>query len=346
VVWHREREARGRVHFWTLVSHFEEWDPDLEPDRFVTGYGHMFLEMYARLKARGLPVTIGRRVAKGTRALVASLEELTLWRDSLAPGPATRLALAAVRCPTVVLIRGDLPMSIAAPGYIRREVMPTEASITDPTRQVALPPLPQRGLIPREPSRRERIERVALKTYRHNIPDFVLDRGFADQLKTMDIDLRIDTEVDRPFRWHDFRDVDVALCVRASQPKFDTDDRYTRKPPSKLINAWRAGAVPIVAPEASYLELIEEGRNALVASSPDEVVAALQHLRRHPDHVRELLARGRAKSASWTTDAVLEKWEELFISDLPDSNRVRPFISAAAHFPMMVLERLRRPSRR
>jgi hypothetical protein len=59
--------------------------------------------------------------------------------------------------------------------------MPTEASITDPARQITMPLLPQRGIIRRNRDRHERIERVALKGYRHNIPDELLDPAFVER---------------------------------------------------------------------------------------------------------------------------------------------------------------------
>jgi hypothetical protein len=332
----------GTVHFWTQHEGFDGWDPDLEPDRFNSTFGHSFLELYVRLKARGFPATVGPRPSTATHAIVASLEELALWRDRLAPGPVTRLALAVARSPTVVLVRGDLPLTTPVPRYVRTEVMPTEASITDPARQITMPLLPQRGIIRRNRDRHERIERVALKGYRHNIPDELLDPTFVERLREIDVEFRIDTEDDKPLRWHDYRDVDVALCVRRFHPEFDTDERYIRKPATKLVNAWSAGVIPIVAPEAGYLEEMDEGRDAIVASDTDEIVAALQELRDDPEYVRKLLAHGEAKAAGWTTDAVLDKWQRLLESELPSSSRIEALASAVAHTPMMVIERLRR----
>ncbi len=202
-----------------------------------------------------------------------------------------------------------------------------------------MPLLPQRGLIGRSADRHERIERVALKGYSHNLPDFVLNPAFGERLRAMDVDLRLDTEADKPPRWHEFQDVDVVVCVRRFQPKYDTDEHYLRKPATKLINAWCAGVIPIVGPEAAYLEEIDEGRDAIVASDADGIVAAIQRLRNHPEQVRELLARGRAKAARWTTDTVLDQWQELLSSELPSANRIEPLASAVAHVPSMVIQR-------
>jgi hypothetical protein len=345
------------IHFWTswsvperygkyaspetLRDLLDGWDPDRQPDRFLTGYGHSLLELYARLKARGVPVTIGQRPPAESCAIVASLEELTHWRNRLAPGQATRLSLAAARCPAVVVIRGDLPLGIGVPRYVRTEVMPTEASITDRRRQTTMPMLPQRGLIRRTPDRGGRIDRLALKCFTHNMPDFVRSPQFEGQLNEIGIDLRIDTEVDQPSRWHDFSDVDAALCVRRFLPGRDTDEDYLRKPATKLVNAWCAGVVPIVAPEAGYLELVADGKDAIVAGDARSIVSALKQLRGDQQRVLRLIAAGQAKAGRWSTKRVLDEWQQLLGSDLPRSTRAQPLASAARHAPTMVLEGLR-----
>jgi hypothetical protein len=240
-----------------------------------------------------------------------------------------------------VVVRGDLPLGIGVPRYVRTEVMPTEASITDPRRQGTMPMLPQRGLIRRMPDRGGRIDRLALKCFTHNIPDFVRDPHFEGQLNEIGIDLRIDTEVEQPSRWHDFSDVDAVLCFRRFLPGRDTDEEYLRKPATKLVNAWCAGVVPIVAPEAGYLELVDDGRDAIVAGDARSIVDALKQLRDNPDPVLRVIAAGQIKAERWATERVLDEWQQLLGSDLPRSTRAHPLASAARHAPMMVLEGLR-----
>lgn len=329
------------AHFWTLGDDPGQWDPDLEPGRFLSGYGHAFLELYVRTRARGLPVTLGRWPAPGTRVVLASLEELALWRRRLAPSAAARLAVAALRCPTVILIRGDLPLAIAAPRYVQLEVMPTEQAVVMPGRQLTLPLLPQRGLVQRRRERGDRIERVALKSYRHNLPDFVLDPSFAARLGELGVELRVETESEGSQRWHDFSDVDVALCVRRSLPEFDTDNAALRKPATKLINAWCAGVVAIVGRESAYLELVAPEHDALIASDAEEVISAIQRLRRDPRLVRKLRTTGEARAADFSVDAVLDRWERLLGSELPRGSRVTATASAIVYAAQAVGDRLR-----
>src|SRR5713101_7839828 len=106
---HVSNDALGIVHFWTLrdLTGVETWDPDDQPQCFSSGYGHHLLEPYVRLHRLGLPVSIGERPPPDSRLVVCSLEELATDRSGLRPGAVRRLAAAALRCPSVLVVRGD-----------------------------------------------------------------------------------------------------------------------------------------------------------------------------------------------------------------------------------------------
>ena len=329
------------VHFWTLRGLPDGWDPDRDPNRFVSGYSHSFLELFIRLEARGFPVSIGPRPPSRARAMVASLEELTDWNPRIGFRSAAKLALAASRCPVVLLLRGDLPLHIVAPAYVGTELMPNARSVRNPDRQRAMPLLPQRGMIRRANDRGELIDRLVLKSWRHNVPDYVLDPTFADRLKAIGVQLRVETEEDSPPRWHDFSDVDVALCVRRFHPQYDIDQEYIQKPPTKLVNAWCAGVIPLVAPEAAYLDLIADGHDALVVNGPEDILSALGRLKNDPAQARELFAGGQTKASDWSTDAVLGQWEVLLSSDLPRTHPATLMQATATYARLALLDRLR-----
>lgn len=69
-----DHAGHDTVHFWTLenAEAVRAWNPDAEPDRYTTGYGHLILEMYHRFVSAGLPATIGERPSAGTRAVIVS----------------------------------------------------------------------------------------------------------------------------------------------------------------------------------------------------------------------------------------------------------------------------------
>lgn len=306
-----------RVHFWTRAVHaLDPWDPDAEPGRHADAFGHTFLELHHRMRARRLPVTIGAEPPSGAVAVVVSFAELSQYLPKPPPILVARLAHAVLGvrpAPAVVVIRDDVPLHVHAPAFTTLEVMPTVASVRL-ARQVALPMLSQRGLIPRDPSRGERLEVVAIKAYSYNVPSWV-DDGFRTALEDLGWSLRVDTE--RSGRWHDFADVDVVLCMH---PADLDDDR--RKPPTKLIAAWSAGVIPICGDYRGYREIGADGETMLAASAePESVIAALARLRDRP----ELSARIRASLAGaarrFTPDRVVEaNWAAM--SRAPRASRV------------------------
>jgi glycosyltransferase involved in cell wall biosynthesis len=340
------KSVTGNIHFWTLrdTSAAATWDPDAEPDLHLSGYGHSFLELYARLRLAGKHVSIGRWPPRGTRVAVANLEELAKWTPSILPRARLGLALAALRTGSIAVIRNDLPLDIVMPDFVALEFMPTRAAIADRPRQVSLPLLPQRGLIPRDPTRGDRVEIAALKSYSFNSPSWLLSPELEHQLKDLGVTLRFDSEKDSPNRWHDFADVDVALCLQP-RPQGELDPDYRRKPATKLINAWRAGAIPLVSPDAGYLELLDAHGGAIVVNSSDEVIEALRHLRSDERSARDLRADGRKAAAQFTPERVLDEWSAALLS-APDSSRLAAAAAIYRTAPAVVTERLRSRLRR
>jgi hypothetical protein len=330
---HRPFLRREAVHFWTLreLPGLDNWQPDEQPQRFPTGYGHHFLELYVRLCGRGLPVSIGSRPRGRPRLLVCSLEELASFKTGIQPDVARRLAAAAVvKCPQVLVVRGDLPLWIEVPRFVRIEILPNASSIRDSSLQRWLPLLPQRGLIPRKPARMGQVSDVSMKVYEHNVPPFARDPAFVGALDRLGVNFSIDTEIEGATRWHDFSDVDVIICARRFRSQLD-DQPHSRKPATKLINAWVAGVIPLVAPEASYLELIHPGHDALTVASTEEIVAALEALRSDPGLVKHLEEGVARRGREFAAGQVLSAWEELLWSDLGRSSRLRASISYLAY---------------
>lgn len=302
---------RQTVHFWTLsrLDDFGEWDPDVEPWRYANGFGHSFLEMFVRLRDAGYPVSIGRKAPKSASCLVVSLSEASGWRGAVNPVFRLKLALQALRCPNVAVIRNDLPLEVASPRPFSIEIMPSSAAIHDARCQVALPLLPQRGLIPRSEDRGARLETIVLKARAENVPAYAMDAGFIAELRSLGLELAIHTQKDTPNRWHDFSDVDAVLCTRA-ESVFDVGDTtYRRKPATKLINAWVAGVIPIIAGEASYLaELALEPKSAVQADGRDQIVAALSRLASSPAEREEVLAAGRRTRERFEVGRIVALW--------------------------------------
>jgi hypothetical protein len=214
--------------------------------------------------------------------------------------------LDALRVPSVVVVMGDHPRIDRVPRFVRAVIVPNPSGVVDArTRWVPLPP--QRGMVPRRPERGRRIETMALKTGTPNVPDDLRDPEFAARLADLGVALRLD---ERPPAWPDFADVDLVLCTRRIRAEWDADDAFARKPPTKLINAWVAGCIPVVYPEVSHLDLVEPDVDALVVRSPDDVVDAVRRLRSDPELVARLAAGVAARGAEFSMDRVLDRWEQ------------------------------------
>lgn len=296
------------MHFWTTrpTTQLESWDPDLEPGILLNAFGHGFVELFARLRQADYAVSIGATIPPHADTVVISLEELTGWTSWCSPYLEYRLGLSLLRhTPALVVVRVDIPLPVRCPRFSTLEIMPTPMSVIDPASQVYLPLLPQRGLIRRMSDRGDRVRTVALKAYSSNLPRWI-DSRFVAALERSGFTLRCDTESDEPQRWHDFAEVDVILCTQVEVWGAD------RKPPTKLVNAWSAGAIPICVDTASYDHIAVFGENALYASSPDEVLEILASLGSDSSLAERLLEASRAAGARHSISATCDAWWQAF----------------------------------
>ena len=318
-----------RIHFWTRTDSVgvDFWDPDAEPGRFPHGVGHGVLELYARLLQQGWNVTVGQRVRPGSTVVVAHVADL--FHHSGGPLRRAQVVLAGDVLRTgarLLVIRGDRPFHCEAPVYTSVQVWPNPTS-AQRCRGAWVPLLPQRGIVPRDSDLGNRLETVALYANPANVPSWVESETFTSGLSALGMRLVLH---DQPEVWHDFSDSDVVLCVRGRDDGLppDDDERMLRKPPTKLVNAWVGGAIPLVQPEQGYLDLVRLSHDALLVRSEQDVLQALAQWRDDPGlaaHLREAsLERGR----EFSTDRVLRRWTDLLASDLGPSRR----IAAAAAF--------------
>lgn len=301
------------VHCWTLrpVVGVDGWDPDRDPGRFADAFGHAIVELVVRLRRRGRVVTIGPVVPPRTDVVVVLLEELVSYDGHVRPAAVSRLARDAFRRP-VVVVRADVPLGVVPPAFVRTQVMPNRTAIVDGRAQRWVPLLPQRGLVPRDPGRGHTIHTLTCKGFEFNVPAELRAQRFLDAIAGCGVHFALDGD---PATWPDFRHTDVALCVRRHNDAWD-DRRHLRKPATKLVNAWVAGAIPLVAPQAAYLELVRPGEDALVVEGPDGIIAAMLRLRGDRVLVRRLQAGGAERAREFSVDCVLDAWEELLDGDL------------------------------
>jgi hypothetical protein len=110
-----------------------------------------------------------------------------------------------------------------------------------------------------------------------------------------------------PPTWNDLASVDCVLCLRV-----DPWHRgFERKPATKLINTWVAGAIAVIGDEPAYREVAVPGQDSLMVDRPEEVPRALGRLRADPDLIARLEAGGLAQAERFAPERVLDQWERL-----------------------------------
>lgn len=329
-------EGSMRLHFWTRApGAADPWDPDEEPDRHNDAYGHAFLELYHRMRVKGLPVTLGPTAPRGTTAIMVSFAELSQYLPAppaLFVGRLARAVLALRRRCAVVVIRNDVPFLAKVPGFTTMEIMPTAASVRT-AKQRALPLLPQRGIVGRDLARGERLELVAVKAFSYNVPSW-LDEEFLRAAERLGYRIRIDDEHSN--RWHDFSDVDVVLCT---QPEDLEDDR--RKPPTKLIAAWTAGVIPVCGDYAGYREIGRDGESMVAAGRDAEgFLSALRRLREQPGLAEGIRTRLAVEADRFSADRIVQAyWETL--AEAPGARRRTVFTAMCRSYAAELAGRTR-----
>lgn len=293
-------------HFYvddTVAAQASNWDPDEEPWRFASGIGHNLLELAIRLRQRGRPVSLGTRIPRNAGVVV-------YFQHAWAPTRELSLAIRAAPYPTV-LIRSDAPLwytSLLEPDIV---VAPNLVGIRiwnerSTSRVIHLPALPQRGMRPRDASRTG-IRTLAFKGNPVSVPGFVGDTHFLDALKALSIQLIVDApdHTDGPDQtWHDFTTADAVLCTRDPAP----GDSLLNKPATRLINAWRAGAIPLVGPEPAYLELVTDGVDGFVVTSPEDILQVLGRLVDDASLDARVRASVQQRAVDYDPDLVLDRW--------------------------------------
>lgn len=309
------------IHFLTHpatgLEGLDSWDPDVEPGRFAHGQGHNLLELHRRLLARGHATTVGPAIPADTTLVVMMPVGLRTAR------PLARIRSAwPLRRYRVALVRSDLPIGFVRRFRVDAELVPNRAFLdaSEGDSRLFLPVLRQRGLIVRDPARGDRVSTVCVKANPENVPEQLYRPGWRRRLEEIGVSLDIDSPAitdGEDQRWHDFHDVDVAICVR--RPGQET----ISKPATKLLNAWAAGALPIASREPAYVELATDREDVIFVDDIDDVPDALAELRSDHD-LRSRLRRGVAAAAAAqpTVDQIVEMWWDLLVSlEAPPSRR-------------------------
>ncbi|MBM3856886.1 MAG: glycosyltransferase family 1 protein [Verrucomicrobia bacterium] len=174
---------------------------------------------------------------------------------------------------------------------------------------IFIPHWPQRGLIPRSPSRGLRFENVVF---------FGEPKNLAPELRSEEWRQRLAEELGVSFYlqgnmgWHDYSQVDAVIAIRSFSPS-----RYLNKPATKLYNAWHAGVPFIGGSDSAYAADGRPGIDYLVATSREEVFSHLRELKENPALRSSLVQEGSRSAKNFTQEVILQHWKKLIQETIP-----------------------------
>jgi len=277
-------------------------DPDREWRELVTGDRAWILQTYLRLARAGAAVELVGRVPADGIVLFHAKHERHVRR---APGAGRALLVGC---------RADNRQPLAAEVEILQN-----RQFEDGRGRLFVPHWPQPGLLPRDPGRGERVERVAFKGFAANLHPELAGDAWRAALAARGLAWEADapafagaaTATDQA-RWADYREVDVALALRPPERR-----TARSKPATKLVNAWLAGVPALLGPEPAFRELRRSALDYLEVDGAAAALAALDRLRADPDLYRAMVENGRRRAAQYDVAAVLARWRELLGDRLP-----------------------------
>jgi len=112
--------------------------------------------------------------------------------------------------------------------------------------------------------------------------------------------------------WNDYSDTDVIVAMRK-----DLSNPYTKKPASKLINAWLAGVPAILGPEQAYRELRRSMLDYIEVAAAEEAAVALARLKSDPELYGAMVENGRRRAEEVMADECAKTWEALLFEIIP-----------------------------
>ena len=168
-------------------------------------------------------------------------------------------------------------------------------------RDFFIPYWPQPGLIPRDATRGDRVERVGFVGRSQNLAEAFKDGAFERGLRELGVEF-----VFRAKQWWDYSDLDVVLGVRDGKESF-----MDSKPASKLVNAWMAGCPAVLGRESAFEGVRQSDLDFYSVSSVPEALEAIRELKEDPVRYRAMVENGNVRKRDFMPDRIAEVWEEL-----------------------------------
>jgi hypothetical protein len=178
-----------------------------------------------------------------------------------------------------------------------------------------IPHWPQPGLNPRDSERGTKVEVIAYKGHKDNLNNYFDSYDWKNFIEKKSLTWsdgsikwkgRNENYDNEEISWNDYRKVDIVVSVRKNIKK-----RYSRKPASKLINAWMAGAPAILGPEKAYREIRRSRLDYIEVETKEELKGAIVRLKNRPELYQKMVKNGRKRAKEFERNKVKERWKEV-----------------------------------
>jgi hypothetical protein len=309
-----------RAVAWPDLESLDESDIEREPRRFVGGRNSWIAQTFVRLRsaieARGWRASAGPDFIPGTISIV--------HRDDMnhfaSDGHASYLVV--VRADRAPVAACDIAIAQNALKLARNERF--------------IPLWPQPGLVPRDPSRGTRVERIAYHGRTGTAPAWFGDPGFRRDLDRRG--LRFDV---RESEWERYDDVDVALAIREELPGV-----LATKPATKIYNGWLSRVAVLAAPEPAYREVRRAPLDFLEVNDARDLLQAMDLLRTSPRLYQAMVVNGWERSLEFNIDAIRARWLALLDTEVvPAFLRARPGLASRQSWFLAAMARQKIASR-
>ena len=172
-----------------------------------------------------------------------------------------------------------------------------------------IPHWPQPDLLARDPNRGNRFENIHFFGYSKNLDSYLHSEEWKNRLRR---ETGLFLDIKDPDHWHDYRDTDCTIAIRDF-----SRSRHIHKPATKLYNAWLTGVPFIGGRDSAYAADGHPGKDYLVATSPDEILAQLQRLKKDETFRANLVHQGTIAGNAFSRTAILERWKYFLQEALP-----------------------------
>jgi hypothetical protein len=274
---------------WPDIERIGQADIALMPGRFRGGRNSWIAQGYLRLRdelrGRGYRVTVSSRPVPDCISIA--------HRDDV-----NEVASEAWRSLLVVVRADRAPVVACDFAIVQNGVQPAP-------HERFIPLWPQPGLVPRDRSRPTRVGRIVLQGRNGTPPPWLGGAALESGLAARGVQLEL-----REHGWHDYRNADVALTVRA-----DAAVMLAVKPATKIYNAWLAGVPVLAGAEPAHLELQRSGLDFLVVRGPMDILRAVDLLNAVPSLYRAMVENGRMRGAEFDVEGVRDRWIDFIEAD-------------------------------